>query len=78
MRVPKYVSESPELLAARAWEEETGWETVREAEAGRADRMKDMCKLDPSAYAHEACTPACWRCGVPLAFSHAFDAKEVA
>lgn len=73
-----YVPESPELLADRRWEEETSWQTVREAESDKADLMKDYCRtcgfihLTDSAYRSE-------RIGVPESYSHLYDAPgEVA
>ena len=66
MRVPKYVSESPELLAARAWEENTRWQTSTEVFEESLDRTKDwtICGV---------------RCGVPESYSDLYNApREVA
>ena len=65
MRVPKYVSESPKLLAARAWEENTRWQTMDEARLSFLDLSKDW-------------TMNGVRCGVPEAYSHAYDAEVAA
>ncbi len=67
MRVPKYVSESPELLAARAWEESTRWKTRREADAELLDRSKDW--RNPLTGE---------RFGVPEIFCHCYDSEVAA
>lgn len=65
MKVSHYVPESDSLKADRLWEENTRWQTTMEAYALSLDRSKDW-------------TLGGVRCGVPEAFSHAYDAAEVA
>lgn len=65
MRVPRYVPESPELIQAREWEENTRWQTSSEANLAFLDLSKDW-------------TMRGVRCGVSAFFSHAYDAKVAA
>ena len=65
MRVPKYVPESESLKAARLWEENTRWQTLKEATLSFVDLSKDW-------------TMNGVRRGVPESYSHSYDAAEVA
>lgn len=77
MRVPRYVPESPELLADREWEEYTRWQSTREANAEKSDLIKDRCVLT-GLMSFDVAGPECIRIGVPESFSHAYDAEVAA
>lgn len=67
MKAPKYVSESPELIQAREWEENTRWQTLQEIKAAIGDSRKDLLGFTGKRF------------GVPESYSHAYDApREVA